>query len=65
MMAGTIVGFLAAIFIGFIFFLPHHSRPAPGDGIILLLLEMILVPAGAILGCVGTVRISRRSKIQI
>ena len=62
--AGVVAGLLAAIFIGFLVFLPHHGNLAPGDGIILVLLEMILIPVGAILGCVGAVRMSGRSKIK-
>jgi hypothetical protein len=63
-MAGTIAGFLAAIFIGYVFFLPHHSNPAPGDGIMLLLLGMILVPAGAISGCIRAVMVYERPEID-
>lgn len=54
---GGFVGLVAACVIAYIFFLPHHGELAPGDGIILMLLSMILVPAGALAGGAGVLRL--------
>lgn len=49
---GILAALIIVILVGVLFVLPRHSAPAPGDGIMLLLLLMIFVPAGAIFGCV-------------
>ena len=49
---GIVSAVIFVIVVGKLFVLPRHSAPVPGDGIMLVLLLMIFVPAGAILGCV-------------
>ena len=61
---GITLGFFAAILISYIFFLPHHVSPAPGDGIIVLLLLMVLVPVGALVGCVNAIVTLEKHKPQ-
>lgn len=53
--AGILLGFFAAILISYIFGPPRHVHPAPGDGIIVLLLLMVLVPLGALVGGISAI----------
>jgi hypothetical protein len=44
---------------------PRHSAPAPGDGILIMLLVMIFVPAGAILVCMRAVAILKGKRFPV
>jgi hypothetical protein len=66
MLLGTLFGIAGAVLIGilvsFVTF-PHHSTAAPGDGILLMLIVLIVVPIGGLLGLVRALVVLDRRRI--
>jgi hypothetical protein len=60
--AGAFVGLLTSILIGGLI-MPRH--PNAGDGILVMMLLLILVPIGSLVGCIRAVMIFERDKPQI
>ena len=55
MLLGMLLAVVGAVLIGILVSfvsLPHHIAPAPGDGILFMLIALMMVPIGGVLGLV-------------